>query len=40
MSFDVIKDYYSKGLFNDKNLDLFVKCGWITEEQKKEIKGE
>lgn len=40
MTFEIIKDYYEKGLFNDTNLDLFVKIGWITENQKKEIKGE
>lgn len=39
MTFTVIKDYYEKGLFNDDNLDLFVKCGWITEAQATEIKG-
>jgi hypothetical protein len=40
MSYAVIKEYYEKGLFNDTNLDLFVKCGWITQKEANEIKGD
>lgn len=37
MSYEIIKEYFEKSLFNDADLDLFVACGWITEQQKKEI---
>lgn len=35
--FDYIKDYYSKGLYTDEQLDTFVSAGMITSEQKEEI---
>lgn len=37
MSYEIIKEYYQKSLFNAADLDLFVACGWINEQQKKEI---
>lgn len=35
--YNIIKDYYNINLFNNNSLELFVKVGWITEEQKQEI---
>ena len=35
--YNIIKDYYNINLFDDNDLDNFVKVGWITEEQKQEI---
>ena len=32
-----IKKFYLMGLYTDKNLDVFVRSGDITEEQKQEI---
>lgn len=34
---NIIKDYYNINLFDNNDLDNFVKVGWITEEQKAEI---
>lgn len=34
---NIIKDYYNINLFDNNDLDNFVKVGWITEEQKVEI---
>lgn len=35
--FDFCKDYYSKNLFNDTDLENFVQVEMITEEQKSQI---
>lgn len=35
--YDLIKDYYKLGLYEDADLDPFVQIGYITEEQKVEI---
>lgn len=35
--YNIIKDYYNLNLFNNDSLELFVKVGWIAEEQKQEI---
>lgn len=35
--FETIKQYYTLGLYNDTNLDVFVIAKWITAEQKQEI---
>ena len=32
-----IKKFYLMGLYTDENLDVFVRSGDITEEQKQEI---
>ncbi|MBY7009440.1 XkdX family protein [Clostridium botulinum] len=32
--FNLIKDYYNLKLYNNEDLDLFVKVKYITEEQK------
>ena len=32
-----VKKFYLMGLYTDENLDVFVRSGDITEEQKKEI---
>lgn len=33
----MIKRFYDMGLYSDIQLDTFVKCGWITEEEKNTI---
>jgi hypothetical protein len=33
----LIKKYYKKGIYKEKHLDIFVKAGDITEQDKKEI---
>ena len=33
----LIKKYYQMGIYKEKNLDIFVKEGYITENEKKEI---
>lgn len=33
----LIKIYYKKGIYKEKHLDIFVKSGDITEQDKKEI---
>lgn len=35
--FDIIKDYYSKCLYTREDLNLFVKVGFITNEEKEKI---
>lgn len=35
--YNIIKDYYKLNLFNNDSLELFVKVGWITIDQKSEI---
>lgn len=35
--FNLFKDYYSKDLYTNDDLDLFVQGGLITEEQKTQI---
>lgn len=37
MSYEIIKDYYNLKLFNEDDLQLFVNCGWLTNEQKETI---
>lgn len=37
MWFEKIKAYYKKGIYNDANLETFVRSGMITEEQMQEI---
>ena len=32
-----VKKFYLLGLYTDENLDVFVRSGYITEEQKQEI---
>lgn len=34
---EFIKEYYQMGLFSDVDLELFVKSGDITEDEKQEI---
>lgn len=36
-SYEMILDYYQKGLFSQEDLKMFVDCGWITEEEKNTI---
>ena len=40
MSYDLIKEYYDKGLYTAKDLKIFVAAGYITIEQYLEITGE
>lgn len=35
--YNLIKDYYSMGLYTIDELQLFINVAWITEEQKTEI---
>ncbi len=35
----LIKKYYQMGIYKEKHLDIFVKSGDITEQDKKEIMG-
>lgn len=35
--YNIIKDYYNINLFDNNDLDNFVKVGWIDEKQKQEI---
>ena len=37
MSKALIKKYYKKGIYKEKHLDIFVKAGYITESEHKEI---
>ena len=37
MEYKIIKEYYNIKLFTDIDLDLFVSCGWITQEEKQNI---
>jgi len=37
MTYELIKDYYLKGLFTDSDLALLVQAGFITQEQATEI---
>lgn len=36
----LIKRYYQRGLYTDANLETFVKAGYITEAEMKEIQTE
>lgn len=38
--YDIVKDYYSKGIYNDANVGTFVKAGKITAEQYEQITGQ
>lgn len=35
----LIKMYYKKGIYKEKDLDIFVKAGYITEDDKKNMEG-
>ena len=39
MSKALIKKYYKKGIYKEKHLDIFVKAGYITEDDKKNMEG-
>ena len=39
MMADYIKEYYGLGLFTNDDMKLFVKVGWLTSEQYKEVTG-
>ena len=38
--YDIVKDYYSKGIYNDANVGTFVKAGKITEAEYEQIIGQ
>ena len=38
-SYEMISDYYQKGLFSQEDLKMFVDCGWLTSKEMKQIKG-
>lgn len=35
--YPIIKDYYEKGFYTKEQLDIFVKAGMLSEEQKQII---
>ena len=35
--YDIVKDYYNKGIYTDANVATFVKAGKITAEQYEQI---
>lgn len=39
MWYETIKKYYIQGIYNDENLEVFVKANMITQEQANEIKA-
>ena len=39
MWYETIKKYYTQGIYNDENLEVFVKAGMLTQEQANEIKA-
>ena len=36
----LIKKYFQKGIYKEKHLDIFVKAGYITADEKREIMEE
>ena len=38
--YDIVKDYYNKGIYTDANVATFVKAGKITAEQSEQITGQ
>lgn len=38
--FETVKHYYERGTWNEARVDAAVKCGWITEAERKEIIGD
>lgn len=38
MSKALIKQYYRLGIYSDEDLDVFVKAGYISEAEAKELK--
>lgn len=35
--YEILKRYYDMGIYTKGNMKLFMECGWITEEEYKEI---
>ncbi|PEZ05572.1 XkdX family protein [Bacillus sp. AFS018417] len=40
MWYEWIKDWYSKGFYTKEEVKVFVKAGWITAEEYKDITGD
>lgn len=38
--FEIVKDYYNKGIYNESNVATFVRAGKITAEQYEQITGQ
>lgn len=38
--FEIVKDYYNKGIYTDANVATFVRAGKITAEQYEQITGQ
>ena len=38
--FEIVRDYYNKGIYTDANVATFVKAGKITAEQYEQITGQ
>lgn len=40
MNKTLIRKYYQMGIYKEKHLDIFVKAGYITENEKQDIIAE
>lgn len=38
--FEIVRDYYNKGIYTDDNVATFVRAGKITAEQYEQITGQ
>lgn len=38
--FEIVRDYYNKGIYTDDNVATFVRAGKITAEQYEQIIGQ
>lgn len=38
--YDIVRDYYSKGIYNDANVATFVRAGKITKAEYEQITGQ
>lgn len=36
----LVKQYYQAGIYQKKNLPVFIQCGWITTDDYKSLTGE
>lgn len=35
--YDILKQYYDMGIYNNESMKVFVSCGWISEEEYEQI---
>ena len=38
--YDIVRDYYNKGIYTDTNVATFVRAGKITEAEYEQITGQ